>query len=267
MVRRVLIERGAMASEPVEAITEAGLAAATSPLAEEASDADPFLSLKRGATEIYLIRHADALPDAEEVVHGGYDQQALSALGRQQGQALGERLRATALAAVYSSPIGRARQTAAYVAAAQGHEVLIEQDLREVALGAALAVPEGATPEEIAVHLRARLRRVATEAVTIGIWSRMPGAEPSAVLRARLFTVVNRLAAQHAGQRIAVVSHAAAINAYVAVLLGIERDYFFPAANTSLSVVRVRGERRLLLALNDVAHLRDAGLLGAQVPD
>src|SRR5437879_2830024 len=88
--------------------------------AAEAEIDDPFLSLKRGATEVYLIRHADALPGADEVVGGGYDEQALSELGRRQGQALGERMREIPLAAVYSSPIGRAVQTARYVAEAQG---------------------------------------------------------------------------------------------------------------------------------------------------
>ena len=38
--------------------------------------------------------------------------------------------------------------------------------------------------------------------------------------------------------------------------------YSFPAANTSLSVVRVRGERRMLFRLNHIAHLSEASLLG-----
>ncbi|MGZ6392353.1 MAG: histidine phosphatase family protein, partial [Ktedonobacterales bacterium] len=70
--------------------------------AAEAEIDDPFLSLKRGGTEVYLIRHADALPGADEVVGGGYDEQALSVLGRRQGQALGERMREVPLAVVYS---------------------------------------------------------------------------------------------------------------------------------------------------------------------
>src|SRR5579859_922996 len=95
---------------------------------------DPFLSLKSGATEVYLIRHGDALPGADEVVDGGYDEQGLSELGRRQAQALGARMRSVPLAAVYSSPIGRARQTAEAVAVAAGLTVQIEADLREVAL-------------------------------------------------------------------------------------------------------------------------------------
>src|SRR5260370_23303734 len=75
------------------------------------SDTDPFLSLENGSTEIYLIRHADALPGADEVVDGGYDDQPLSELGRRQSLALAERLKEIPVAAIYSSPIKRAWQT------------------------------------------------------------------------------------------------------------------------------------------------------------
>src|SRR5215469_15667131 len=94
-----------------------------------------FLTLKSGATEVYLIRHGDALPAAEDIIAGDYDAQSLSALGRQQAQAVAERLRDVHLAAVYSSPIGRASETAEAIAAAQDLAVGIEPDLREVGLG------------------------------------------------------------------------------------------------------------------------------------
>lgn len=229
--------------------------------AAEAEVDDPFLSLKRGGTEIYLIRHADALPGADEVVGGGYDEQALSELGRRQGQVLGERMRGTPLAAVYSSPIGRAVQTARYVAEAQGLEVRIETGVREVMLGPiGVNGAEQTSPEEVAELLRRRLREIATIAVTSGRWASIPGSEASEELRARMGEAIERLAGQHAGERIAVVSHGGSINAYIATILGIERDYFFPAANTSISVVRVKGPARMVFALNDVSHLRETGL-------
>jgi 2,3-bisphosphoglycerate-dependent phosphoglycerate mutase len=224
---------------------------------------DPFLSLKSGATEIYLIRHADALPGADEVSEGGYDDQALSDLGRRQASALGERLRQIELAAVYSSPIGRARETAAYVARAQGLEARIEPDLREIALGH--VGPELGTSlpaAELAEALKARLREIALVAVRTGRWDSIPGSEPSADLRRRMVAALDRIAAAHPGQRVAAVSHGGAINAYLAALLGVERDYFFPAANTSISVVRANGDRRMVFSLNDIGHLMRGGLLG-----
>ena len=224
------------------------------------SAADPFLSLKSGSTEIYLIRHADALPGADEVTPGAYDDQALSELGRRQAQALAERLRSVPLAAVYSSPISRAHETASYVARALGLEVRVELDLREVALGPVGLLSANATSEEVSAALKARLREIAVIAATTGAWSSIPGSEPSAELRARLLAAIDHIAAQHPSQRVAAVTHAGAINAYFAAILGIERDYFFPTANTSLSVLRIRGPRRMVFALNDIGHLLAAGL-------
>jgi broad specificity phosphatase PhoE len=229
---------------------------------ETADAGDPFLSPKRGGTEVYLIRHGDALPDAAEVVlDGAYDSQPLSLLGRRQAEALAQRLREVSLAAVYSSPIVRAQQTAAAAAAALGLEVLIDPALREVEVGAVGPdVPPGATPEQLAQALRARLREVARVALTTGTWASIPGSEPSAALRARAAAAMARIAARHPGQRIAVVSHAGLINAYIADMLGIPRDFFFPCANTAVSIVRLRGTQRLLLSLNDIAHLQQARL-------
>ena len=221
---------------------------------------DAFLSLKSGGTEVYFIRHADALPGIEEVLPGDYDDQALSAKGRQQADALAERLRSIPFAAIYSSPILRAIQTAEPTARTHDLQVRIEPDLREVQLGPIGPEQADASPAAISEVLQARLREIDVIALGAGNWASIPGFEPSAALRARITTIVNTLAARHAGERIAVVSHGGAINAYFAAMLGIARDYFFPAANTSISVVRVKGERKLLFALNDINHLIQAGL-------
>jgi 2,3-bisphosphoglycerate-dependent phosphoglycerate mutase len=238
---------------------ETGPAVALLPISSPTVDevgSDPFLSLKQGATEIYLIRHADALPDAAEAVGGGYDEQDLSDLGRRQAQALSARFASVQLSAIYSSPLGRARQTAEAVATSTGRQVQIDLDLREVALGP-IGELEAAeiSREEIAKRLRDRLREIAVVAVASGKWSSIPGSEPSGELRLRVVNAVQRIAGQHQGQRVAVVSHGGAINAYLAAILGIERDYFFPAANTSVSTIRVKGQRHMLFALNDVSHL------------
>jgi broad specificity phosphatase PhoE len=148
------------------------------------------------------------------------------------------------------------------VARAQGLEVQVEPGLREIGLGPiGPGLGAGASAEELAKALKARLREIAVVAVTTGRWADIPGSEPSAELRQRLVQAVGRIAAAHPGQRAAAVSHGGAINAYLAELLGIERDYFFPAANTSISVVRLKGPRHMVFSLNDVGHLLQHGLL------
>ena len=65
------------------------------------------------------------------------------------------------------------------------------------------------------------------------------------------------IAARHPGERVAVVSHAGAINAALGRRSpGTPHDFVFPLANASISVVRINGERRLLMSANETAHLR-----------
>ncbi len=231
------------------------------PNEEETKQPDPFMSLRRGGVELYIVRHADALPDADEVVDGGYDAQALSALGRRQAEALADRLREISLAAIYASPMARAIQTARPTALSHQVEIQPVEGLREIALGTLEAdAVAGVTPEEVSAKLRIRLREIANIAVGTGSWESIPGTEPSELLRARLTAAMDRIISAHPGERVLVVSHAGAINAYLATLLGISHDYFFPTANTSISVMRALGERRMLFSLNDIAHLVQAGL-------
>lgn len=237
----------------------------TIPTGPEDAQPDPFLSLKRGGTEILFVRHGDALPGHEEVILGDYDAQALSELGRRQAQALVARMVSFAPTAIYSSPIGRAAQTAQPTAEALGLTIAFDDDLREVELGSVGEFVESDDPAVVSEYLRRQLRAIAVVAVGDGQWSAIPGSESGAHLRARVVAAVGRIHERRPGERVAVFSHGGAINAYFADVLRLERDYFFPAANTSISIARVLGEKRLLMALNDISHLRDAGILDESV--
>jgi broad specificity phosphatase PhoE len=206
------------------------------------------------------VRHGDALPDQDEVTLGEYDAQALSALGRKQAQALATRMRQYRPTAIYSSPTGRAAQTAQPTAEALGLTVILDNDLREVELGRVGDAVTSDDPAVVSEQLRQQLRAIAHIAVGGGRWSAIPGSEPSEALRARIVAAVARIHQRYPGERVAVFAHGGVINAYFADLLGLERDYFFPAANTSVSVARILGEQRLLMALNDISHLREAGI-------
>lgn len=223
----------------------------------------PFLSRKNGAAEIFLIRHGDALPAGDEIVPGGtYDDQPLSSLGRQQAEALAKRLHAMPFDAIYSSPYRRARETAEALAQVHGLEVTLEPEVREIRLGQiGNGLPNNVSPDDYAAALRERLDAIVRTVARTGYWSSIPGSEPSDAFRARVLAAIDGLAARHAGQRIAIFSHGGVINAYLAMTLGLERDFFFPVINTSVSMVRVRDGRRVLLGINDICHLHDAGLV------
>ena len=50
---------------------------------------DPFLFQRNTAAELFIVRHADAIPDEDEIIPSGiYDDLPLSRIGREQAQAL-----------------------------------------------------------------------------------------------------------------------------------------------------------------------------------
>lgn len=144
----------------------------------------------------------------------------LSDRGREQARRLAERLRRIRVDAVYASPQRRALETATIVTA----DPLVEDRLVEVHT----ELDDGhVRPAELPDQVLARMQGAVADAVEA-----------------------------HAGGRVVMVGHALSIMAYLCDVLRVE----FGALRllpyyTSVSVVRVLGERRMLGSLVDVAHL------------
>jgi probable phosphoglycerate mutase len=215
------------------------------------SAADPLdvlgLSLRRGAAELHVVRHADAVPEsaAAFTVYDDYEAHPLSARGRAQAEAVAARFADLPFAAVYASPIRRALETAEAIAAVAGLPVLEESRVREIPIG----------PTDASMTLRDRLAWLAMVAMRDGSWEGIAATEPSASVRARMLEAFDAIAARHPGERVAVVSHAGAINAALGAIAASDHDFLFPLANASVSVVRIGGGRRLLMSANETAHL------------
>ena len=207
-------------------------------------------------TTLHFIRHGDAIPELGAAFDAatGYDVLGLSAKGRVQARALAARMAATTdLGAIYSSPTLRARETADAIAAATGLAVRLEPRVREVYLGSESV--EHVAAQDRARIVKERLASLAVIAIRDGSWAAVPGVEAGSEVRARMLSAVDEIVAAHPDQHVAIVSHAGSINAYLASILGISRDFFFPIGNTSLNSVRIAEGRPLLLRLNDTAHL------------
>ena len=84
---------------------------------------------------ILLARHGETVSNKERRFQGQLDV-PLNDTGREQARALAERLREEPLAALYASPLSRARETAEIVGAALGLEVRLDDRLKEVDVGA-----------------------------------------------------------------------------------------------------------------------------------
>lgn len=206
----------------------------------------------------YLVRHGQSLSNAEDRVQGQADV-GLSDLGRRQAAAVAERFRATLagdrIGEIWSSPLVRARDTAAAVAAALGLPVMVDDDLRELHAG----VFQG--------HLWAELEELHPEAVARwrsgDVDYRIPGGESRADLASRGRAVLERLARRDVGAMI-VVAHGGVLTAALGSLLGPAHPILASAAKrpfTRLPVLANASVTRLvwpgpdLLAFNDTAHL------------
>jgi broad specificity phosphatase PhoE len=81
-------------------------------------------------TLIHLVRHAE-VENPRNVWYGRLEGFVLSARGRRQAEALGERLASHDLAAIYSSPLERAVETAQAIARPHDLEVNVDEDIIE----------------------------------------------------------------------------------------------------------------------------------------
>jgi len=197
--------------------------------------------------ELLLVRHARPLRVESEI---GPADPPLAPLGHRQTAALAAWLADDAeapIAAVYTSPLRRATETAAPLGDALGLVPVVEGALSEYDAEAADYIPI----EELRAAGDPR-------------WRELP--PDIAGFQARVMGGVERLAAAHPSQRIALVCHGGVINVVVAAVLGLGPQMLFLPAYTSVSRVLVAstGERSLA-SLNEVAHLRVAGVAESEV--
>src|SRR4029077_5216293 len=80
-----------------------------------------------GSTRIFLIRHAD-VENPRRLLYGHLDGFQLSALGRAQALAVGDRLRSADLRRIVSSPLARAVETAELINSRMANPAILEVD-------------------------------------------------------------------------------------------------------------------------------------------
>ena len=197
------------------------------------------------ATRLYLVRHAQSQGNTGEDLATG--DPPLTDVGWEQARRLGERLKTQRLSRIYASPLTRTQQTASAIAEASGLEVLSKADLREVELGQA--------DYDIRLLPDKERKAVAKLIMTEGTWDAFPGSEGSEVARKRVRDVIHEIVDTHPGERLVVVAHAAFIQTFVSVVLGLQRDFIFYPFNASITSIRAKDGRFVLWRLNDIAHL------------
>ena len=195
--------------------------------------------------DLLIVRHA--LPKRVEVVGRAADP-PLSDTGVRQAEALAAWLAPEGVDALYTSPLARARETAAPIAAATGLEVVVEDGVSEYDKDSEAYVPI----EELKAEGDPRW----TEMLAGGYFSE-EGIDP-VEFQAGVVEAMDRIIAAHPSKTAVVVCHGGVMNAYVGHVLGLDQYMVFQPAYTGITRVRAssRGHRSLV-TLNEHGHLRD----------
>lgn len=187
--------------------------------------------------ELLLVRHARPVRVDEGQVDGPADPH-LAPAGHLQAEALAAWLAVEPLAAIWSSPMRRARETAAPLAERLGLSVRVDERLAEYDRHATSYIPL----EELKAAGDPR-------------WSEVP--ERPEEFQGHVVAAMEDIVATHPRQRVAVVCHGGVINAYAAHVLGLPDPLFFLPGYTSISrVLAASTGERSIVTLNETAHLR-----------
>ncbi|MDE6589254.1 MAG: histidine phosphatase family protein, partial [Oscillospiraceae bacterium] len=149
-------------------------------------------------TTIYLIRHAQAEGNLYRRCHSWHNG-LITVKGRAQIQALERRFDGVHFDAVYSSDLYRTMTTARAIYRPRNLPLRVDPDLREIGAGVWEDVPWGQLLHDDRESLAAFLRCNPN-------WQ-VEGSETHPKVRQRVQTAVERIAAAHPGQTVAVVSH------------------------------------------------------------
>ncbi len=197
---------------------------------------------------VWLVRHAETAWNAQGRMQGHADV-PLSPEGRAQAACVAARCTRERPAAVISSDLARALETARIAAAPLGLEPTPEPGLRELNLGAW----EGLTFAEVAERWPEDARRFRAREPGF----RVPGGETREEAQERLWAALERHAPAPGAAPTLVVSHGGAIGLLIYAVLGLplSQPMRFTIPNCALAVLSRPGAHWRLRALNDLAHL------------
>ena len=196
----------------------------------------------------WLVRHGETDWNAAGRVQG-HTPTHLNANGRQQAAEIGRLLKGRSFAAIWSSDLPRAFETAELLVenAAFQSPIQKSEKLRERSFGKY----EGLTTAEIGAE-RTALGLVQTG--DLADWTGMPDVESNEILWDRISSHLRDLSDLHAGKDVMVVTHGGVIARVVYRILGIPdgTPRHFPLSNGIVVIVQWRKDAWYLLSLLDL---------------
>jgi alpha-ribazole phosphatase/probable phosphoglycerate mutase len=209
------------------------------------------------SVRIVLVRHGETVANTEGRWQGQSDS-PLTERGWEQARLLAQALAREPLAAVYSSPLGRAMNTARLVAEPHGLPPLASSRLIELNVGS--------WTDRLASEIREESPEL-SRAWKDSPWSvRLPGGETMAELQDRALAFFDEAMPRHLGETVAVISHGAII--YTVVTHALERpltDLWLKEARFSnCQIGRLEwmpGRGLSIVDLCEISHLEPVGVI------
>lgn len=196
-------------------------------------------------TRLVLVRHGETVWHADNRYAGTSDV-ALTARGLDQAALLAGWAATADLAAVWSSPLSRARQTATACAAATRLPLQVDPRLCELDFGDG----DGLTTGEMQEQFPAAVRAFHDDPVG----SHLPGGEDPVRAAARFTDCLAEIGAAHPAGRVLVVAHTTAIRLALCSLIGVPlREYrrLFPfVRNCGLTELQTSPSSTAVLQFN-----------------
>ncbi len=205
-------------------------------------------------TRLLLVRHGETDANVSGTWQGSTDSD-LNDRGRAQAAAIANRLQSEArkIDVIYTSPLGRAMETARIISDHVGNPpTLRDPNLAEFHLGDW----EGLTYDELRFEKRLWDQFVADPNFA------PPGGESAIEFGTRLITSLQTIAQTNTGKTVLVVSHGGAISTALSVMVGQDGSRWqeYQMANCALSELTFT-PKPILVCLNEKSHLHSIGAL------
>jgi probable phosphoglycerate mutase len=202
-------------------------------------------------TQIFLVRHGETLWNSEGRIQGHLDS-PLTQNGLAQANALALHFfKSQNFAALYSSDLGRAYETARCISEKNGLPVLVDPRLRERNFG----IFQGVVKRE----LKTKYPDESSYYKALDANYVIPGGESFKQLSERCINCLEELAQKYLGKRILVVAHGGVLVSLFKHTLGISPDAprRFLSLNSSINVFSYQNKTWMLEVWGDLSHLRD----------
>ena len=199
--------------------------------------------------KVILIRHGETDWNTKQIFRGRKDI-PLNEVGLVQAKAVGVSLSDIQIDAIYSSPLGRALETAKVLAESRSLEVELEEGFIDIDFGKWQGITHEKVKEEYESLYEMWLKN--PQMVTF------PEGENLKDVRTRLMEALEKVIRKHPGKTLAIVSHRVLNKVLLCSILGLELSHFWYIKQDTCAINRFeyKDERFYLTLINDTCHLK-----------